>query len=439
MEPLALLLADGRMPTGGYAHSGGLEAAVADGPADVPAFMARAAAPRRPLPRRRCRRAGAPRGGLDALARLDAERAARTPSPAARDAAPAARRALLRWRAACGRRDASPPTRARRRHAAAGRARRRRRAPPACAAEAVAQLRSTTTPPPSPPPPRSCCRSTRPDARAGWPSWRRRWRAAGGAVAARAGRCPRRPRRCSTSPPPTTTNRGRALCQLNEHCGSASPARSAPARARWSPRSAARSRPSPARRRHQRHLHDEDARFLRRTGVLPAERIVAVQTGCCPHTAIRDDVSANLLAVEELEAARAARRRPRRERRRQPDRDLLPGARRRADLRARRRRRRRRPAQGRPGHRARRPAGHQQGRPRAARRLRRRADGPRRGRAPRRPAGRRDLRSAEDVAPIAGVAAGRARGVPRPRPPPLLAWKASPITTTAPTPTEPRS
>ena len=48
---------------------------------------------------------------------------------------------------------------------------------------------------------------------------------------------------------------------------------------------------------------DEDARFLRSQGVLPPERIVAVQTGCCPHTAIRDDVSENLLAVETLEAA----------------------------------------------------------------------------------------------------------------------------------------
>jgi urease accessory protein len=45
----------------------------------------------------------------------------------------------------------------------------------------------------------------------------------------------------------------------------------------------------------------EDAEFLRRTGVLPADRIAAVQTGCCPHTAIRDDVTANLEAVEELE------------------------------------------------------------------------------------------------------------------------------------------
>ena len=46
----------------------------------------------------------------------------------------------------------------------------------------------------------------------------------------------------------------------------------------------------------------EDAEFLRATGVLPAERIVAVQTGCCPHTAIRDDITINLEAVEQLES-----------------------------------------------------------------------------------------------------------------------------------------
>lgn len=46
---------------------------------------------------------------------------------------------------------------------------------------------------------------------------------------------------------------------------------------------------------------DEDARFLRSAGVLDAERIRAVETGACPHTAIRDDITANLLAVEELE------------------------------------------------------------------------------------------------------------------------------------------
>jgi urease accessory protein len=47
----------------------------------------------------------------------------------------------------------------------------------------------------------------------------------------------------------------------------------------------------------------EDADFLRRAGVLDADRIVAVQTGCCPHTAIRDDITANLGAIEELEGA----------------------------------------------------------------------------------------------------------------------------------------
>ncbi|WP_337061881.1 urease accessory protein UreG [Kineococcus sp. G2] len=47
---------------------------------------------------------------------------------------------------------------------------------------------------------------------------------------------------------------------------------------------------------------DEDARFLRSAGVLEPERIRAVETGACPHTAIRDDVTANLLAVEDLEA-----------------------------------------------------------------------------------------------------------------------------------------
>ena len=45
----------------------------------------------------------------------------------------------------------------------------------------------------------------------------------------------------------------------------------------------------------------EDADFLRNTGVLDAERIAAVRTGCCPHTAIRDDIAANLDAVEDLE------------------------------------------------------------------------------------------------------------------------------------------
>jgi urease accessory protein len=46
---------------------------------------------------------------------------------------------------------------------------------------------------------------------------------------------------------------------------------------------------------------DEDAKFLRSAGVLEPERIRAVETGACPHTAIRDDITVNLLAVEDLE------------------------------------------------------------------------------------------------------------------------------------------
>ncbi|HYS40554.1 MAG TPA: urease accessory protein UreG [Pseudonocardiaceae bacterium] len=45
----------------------------------------------------------------------------------------------------------------------------------------------------------------------------------------------------------------------------------------------------------------EDADFLRHNGVLAADRIRAVRTGCCPHTAIRDDITANLDEVEDLE------------------------------------------------------------------------------------------------------------------------------------------
>jgi urease accessory protein len=44
----------------------------------------------------------------------------------------------------------------------------------------------------------------------------------------------------------------------------------------------------------------EDADFLRRIAVLPDERIAAVQTGGCPHTAIRDDITANLDAIDDL-------------------------------------------------------------------------------------------------------------------------------------------
>src|SRR6201997_5089580 len=45
----------------------------------------------------------------------------------------------------------------------------------------------------------------------------------------------------------------------------------------------------------------EDAEFLLRQGTLPAERIRGVETGACPHSAIREDASMNLQAIAELE------------------------------------------------------------------------------------------------------------------------------------------
>jgi urease accessory protein len=45
----------------------------------------------------------------------------------------------------------------------------------------------------------------------------------------------------------------------------------------------------------------EDAAILTRRAALPVERIIGVETGCCPHTAIRDDISENLDAMELLE------------------------------------------------------------------------------------------------------------------------------------------
>jgi urease accessory protein len=44
----------------------------------------------------------------------------------------------------------------------------------------------------------------------------------------------------------------------------------------------------------------EDAQFLIKNGVLPEDRIIGVETGGCPHTAIREDASMNFAAIEEL-------------------------------------------------------------------------------------------------------------------------------------------
>jgi len=47
----------------------------------------------------------------------------------------------------------------------------------------------------------------------------------------------------------------------------------------------------------------EDQEFLIRNEALPKDRIRAIETGGCPHAAIREDISANLGALEELQAA----------------------------------------------------------------------------------------------------------------------------------------
>ena len=45
---------------------------------------------------------------------------------------------------------------------------------------------------------------------------------------------------------------------------------------------------------------EEDAQFLTRSGALPPERIMGVETGGCPHTAIREDASINLAAISQM-------------------------------------------------------------------------------------------------------------------------------------------
>ncbi|MED5803104.1 urease accessory protein UreG [Gordonia sp. Z-3] len=47
---------------------------------------------------------------------------------------------------------------------------------------------------------------------------------------------------------------------------------------------------------------DEDAQRVRRSGIIDPERVLAVETGACPHTAIREDPSVNLAAVDRLAA-----------------------------------------------------------------------------------------------------------------------------------------
>jgi urease accessory protein len=96
---LELLLADARTPSGGYAHSGGLEAAIAEGLEDVPGFMrARLHTVGRGQAALAAAAAAADR--LPALLALDGEAAARTPVPSVRAADRTLGLGLLRTAAA---------------------------------------------------------------------------------------------------------------------------------------------------------------------------------------------------------------------------------------------------------------------------------------------------------------------------------------------------
>jgi urease accessory protein len=87
MDALALLLADSRFPSGSYAHSLGLEQAVNDGLTDVPAFIRARLRLVAQADARFAVEARRAEGGERDLAFLDAEWAARTPSPVLREAA----------------------------------------------------------------------------------------------------------------------------------------------------------------------------------------------------------------------------------------------------------------------------------------------------------------------------------------------------------------
>ena len=86
-------------------------------------------------------------------------------------------------------------------------------------------------------------------------------------------------------------------------CASASAAPSARARPRWSTRCASGCATGYDIAVVTNDIYTkEDAQFLMRSGALPEERIVGVETGGCPHTAIREDASINLDAVDGLVA-----------------------------------------------------------------------------------------------------------------------------------------
>ena len=107
-------------------------------------------------------------------------------------------------------------------------------------------------------------------------------------------------RRACATRPSTHDCSGARRCSFTARYASASAARSAPARPRSWTRCEGVARPLRDRRDHQRHLHQMGCRNLVRSGALAPERIAGVETGGCPHTAIREDASINLAAVEDM-------------------------------------------------------------------------------------------------------------------------------------------
>ena len=209
---------------------------------------------------------------------------------------------------------------------------------------------------------------------------------------ARARRAPgHRRRRCSTCAPSATTDDTRRLfASPRAACGSGSPARSGPARARWSPRCARRWRAS------SRSASSPTTSTPTRT------RASCSRAACCPTSGSSRCRPAAARTPRSATTSAPTCSPSRSWRRREGPLDAVlvesggdnltatfsPAL---ADAQVfvlDTRRRRRRPAQGRPGGRARRPAGDRQGRHRAAGRRRPRRDARRRRRAPRRPAGR---------------------------------------------------